>query len=494
MANVKMSAMSSADILEKMSEEELAKLNKLLTPRMVDKYVPHVPHPPQQIFLGLDTREAMFGGAGGGGKSDALLMAALQYVDVPGYNALILRKTYQDLILPEAIMDRARSWLSGTDAKAIDGGRIWRFPSGARLTFGYLQTSKDKYRYQGAAFQYVGFDEVTQFLEEDYKYLFSRLRRPTNACMVCDTKLRRHKYSGAWIHDGGGSMIGDGVRCKRAVPNYAMLDEYQPAPDGLRLFDVPTRMRSASNPGGTGHAWVRDRYVDKEKRHKSAVFIPAKISDNPSLDQQEYINSLAELSTVDRERMMNGDWAVLEAGNMFQRHWFPSVKRADVPSRARFVRFWDLAATVDGDYTVGAKVAMLDGVYWVTDIFRQKLTPHEVEKAVARTAMQDGDKVMIYMEQEPGSAGLSLMDHYRRNILAGYRVKPVKSSTSKELRATPLSSLAEAGKVFLVDAKWNVDFMDEASVFPYGVNDDQVDGVAGAVNALRSFSRSKIIV
>jgi hypothetical protein len=81
-----------------------------------NKYIPHFPTEKQLAFLALDCKEAMYGGAGGGGKSDALLMGALMYVDVPGYAALILRKTYKDLSLPDAIMSRADMWLRGTDA------------------------------------------------------------------------------------------------------------------------------------------------------------------------------------------------------------------------------------------------------------------------------------------------------------------------------------------------------------------------------------------
>ncbi|NLH62080.1 MAG: hypothetical protein GX452_11820, partial [Ignavibacteriales bacterium] len=82
--------------------------------------------------------ELLYGGAAGGGKSDALLMAALQFIEYPNYNALLLRKTYQELALPEAIMDRSMQWLEKTDAKWYAKEYRWQFPSGANLTFGYL--------------------------------------------------------------------------------------------------------------------------------------------------------------------------------------------------------------------------------------------------------------------------------------------------------------------------------------------------------------------
>src|SRR5277367_4185112 len=84
-------------------------------------YLPHKPHPAQHAFLALNCEEALYGGAAGGGKSDALLMAALQFVDVPGYAALIVRKTFKQLDSSGAIMARAKEWLRGTDARWHDG-------------------------------------------------------------------------------------------------------------------------------------------------------------------------------------------------------------------------------------------------------------------------------------------------------------------------------------------------------------------------------------
>lgn len=492
---------STRDIVDALSREQQIKMLDMLTPRMNDQYVPHVPHPPQQLYLMLKAEEVFYGGAGGGGKSDAVLMAALQYVDVPGYNALILRRTYADLVLPGAIMDRAEKWLKDTDAKKKDSGKVWLFPSGARITFGYLQNKEDKHRYASAEFQYIAFDELTQFLEEDYTFLFSRLRGPSLTCVICRNQIIRGKNG--WRHKSGTNVIkGSSQLCRKAFPDESMLEEYGPGHDGLRLFDVPLRMRSASNPGARGHAWVKRKFIDPITRDPNTIFVPAKLKDNPSVDEEKYNKSLDHMLVVDRERLKNGDWDVAEEGNMFQRHWWKGpVGRGVIPADAKYARFWDLAATEGGgDYTAGALLAFHEGVTWVVDVFRGQFSPFQAQNHVKRIAEEDDamvgqGRVRIYIEQEPGSSGKALIDTYRRTVLAGHYVKPVLSSTSKELRATPLSSAVEAGNVFLVKGAWNVPLMDEAALFPEQSNhDDQVDAVGGAFLALAKSTGSRIVV
>lgn len=235
----------------------------------LSSYSPHRPEPPQHAYLYLDELgilEALYGGAAGGGKSDALLMGALRYVDVPGYSALLLRRTYPELAQAGGLMERAEEWLGGTDARWNATEHVWTFPSGARLQFGYLASRNDRLRYQGGAYQFVGFDELTQFRELDYRYLLSRLRRPA---------------------DGPLSL-------------------------------VPLRMRAATNPGGPGHEWVLRRFVertpdpddpnDTAEAAARRIFVPARLEDNPHLDQRAYRQSLAGLSRVERAQLLNGDW------------------------------------------------------------------------------------------------------------------------------------------------------------------------------------------
>lgn len=359
-------------------------------------------------------------------------MAALQYVDCRRYSAILFRRTYSDLSLPGALMDRMNEWLRGSDARWNDQRKTWTFPSGATVSFGYMESDADKYRYQGAEFQMVGFDELTQFTETQYEYLFSRLRR-------------------------------------------------------LEGVEIPLRMRSASNPGGIGHQWVKSRFI-AEPREPGRVFISARLEDNPYLDQTAYEGSLLQLDHITRAQLRQGDWDILAAGNKFKREWFEIVSA--VPANLRRVRFWDLAATEpkqgrDPDYTVGALVGFADGVYYVLDVQRTQATPAGVEALVRQTAQLDGVGVTIAMEQEPGSSGKALGDHYRRTVLQGYAFHPVPSTGSKEIRANPVSAQAEAGNVKLLEGKWNGPMLDEFALFPNpGEHDDQVDAASGAFGQL----------
>lgn len=476
-----------AERVQTMNPALRKKMLELTTPRMCEEYMLHTPHPPQQVFLTLNHREAMFGGAAGGGKSDALLMAALQYVDVPGYSALLLRRTWPDLVRPNAIMDRARQWLENTDATSHDGGREWRFPSGARITFGYAQYEKDKYKYQSAEYQFVGFDELTQFQQAIYEYLFSRIRRPALPCIVCKTPLRKK-----------GTVIKHSEKAHddhMPVPDQKVLTQYEgAAQDGLTLFDVPLRMRSATNPGGLGHIWVRDRFISTETRAPKAVFLPSLLRDNPALDRKEYEQSLEHLSPVERERLLNGDWDVLEEGEMFDRTWFQVTE--DFPRTARVVRYWDLASVAGGgDYTVGALVSLTaEGQWFIEDIVRGQYSPLQVERLVEQTAMRDGTNIPIRIEQEPGSSGKNTIDHYRRNVLVGYNFDGDRPTGSKAERARPLVSAAQAGNVFIVKARWNHDFLDEAALFPNSVHDDQIDAISGAAGFLAFGKRGRLLV
>jgi predicted phage terminase large subunit-like protein len=403
---------------------------------------PHCPEDAsltQKVFLRTYSLEALFGGAAGGGKSSALLMAALQYVDVPQYSAILFRRTYADLALPGAIMDRFQMWTGPEeDVKWNANTYTATFPSGARISFGYLNNSQDYLRYKGAEFQFIGMDEVTEIREADYRYLFSRLRRPASG----------------------------------------------------PLSKVPLRMRCASNPAPN---WVRQRFII-EGQNEGRIFVPSFLDDNPGIDADSYRQSLQALDPVERRRLEEGDWWSTTLGSLFDRESVVLLDQNEIPeltSMAKAVRFWDLAATEpsstnpDPDWTVGTLMMFDQGIAYILDVKRARVKGEKVEQLIAQTAYEDGHGVPIRMEQEPGSSGKALVDQYARYIVPGYDFIGMRATGDKVTRARPFAAALANGNVRAVRGPWLTDWLDELSSFPEACNhDDQVDSATGAFTHL----------
>ena len=458
-------------------------------------FIPHFPQPKQLAFMSLPDMEALYGGAAGGGKSDALLMDAMLYSHVPSYTALILRQSYKDLALPDAIMDRASKWLSGTAVRFKSDTRSYVFPSGARLVFGYLRAFRDVYQYQGGAYQYIAFDELTQFQEKAYEYMFSRLRRPTIPCMNCGKPVRRTGAT-TWIHANVNRNRSIGRiqhgSCQSPKPSPISLKEHPPGPDGMTVFDIPLRVRSGTNPGGFGHEWVKLRF-NLPQGMKARPFIPAKVDDNEYLDIDEYERSLQNVDPVTRKQLLEGDWDARTAGRFFSRMWLAGHYLDHRPrgQGVRTIRYWDLAATApskknkDPDYTVGGRMSRRGDDFFLSDVRRKRLSPGKTSRLIIVTAEEDGKGVEVYIEQEPGATGKLYIDEIARR-LPGHRVVAVAPAGSKMTRFGPFSSAAERGNVYLCETgRWDLTaYLDELESFDEGEHDDQVDMSSGAYHVL----------
>jgi predicted phage terminase large subunit-like protein len=415
-----------------------AKVLEYLEPKK-PPFCPEEPSLTQKVFLRTNSIEALFGGAAGGGKSSALLMSALQYVDVPNYSAILFRRTYADLALPGALMDRFKSWMDEMDGIHWNANSyVATFPSGARISFGYLNNTNDYLRYKGSEFQFIGMDEVTEIRESDYRYMFSRLRRPASG----------------------------------------------------PLSQVPLRMRSASNPAPN---WVRQRFI-VEGLEKGRIFVPSKLTDNPGIDADSYRQALQALDPIERRRLEEGDWWSTTLGTMFDRESVVIIDTEDVPivsSAARAVRFWDLAATEPSpsnpnpDWTVGTLMLFDAGIAYILDVRKARVKNEKVEQFIAQTAYEDGHGVTIRMEQEPGSSGKALIDQYARYVVPGYDFQGIRSTGDKVTRARPFAAAAANGNVRIVRGPWLTEWLDELSSFPEACDhDDQVDSAVGAFTYL----------
>lgn len=249
----------------------------------------------------------------------------------------------------------------------------------------------------------------------------------------------------------------------------------------------------------SGENWFYDLYA----RAQTGEFemwkaFHAPTVDNSIIDPAEIVEAKASMSSNYFRQEFLAEFVAPGSG-MFDASWFEIVTVP--PIHAKRCRMWDLAASkgpqgrittkvlmqeTDPDWTAGARIALTPmGEWFIEDIRRIQATPLGVERLITQTAELDGKAVPIYIEQEPGAAGKSLVDYYIRHpALRGYSVRPYKPTGNKEVRANPVAAQAEHGNVKLIRGNWNRDFVDEAHIFPGGPHDDQVDAVAGGFDVL----------
>jgi len=412
---------------------------------------------PQEKFHASSVDEVFYGGAAGGGKTESLTVEPLRYVHVPGYTAIIFRRTYPELRQAKGIIARSRYMYPLLGGRYNEQSFTWRFPSGATIQFGQLEHEDDKYDHQSAEYAYIAFDELTTFTESQYLYLLSRLR----------------------------STAIDPVTGKY----------------------VPKKLRAASNPGNVGHEFVKSRFIDKLKPYEikyfkrvddvdieadkddpdalSRQFIPATLYDNLILmaADPQYEARLKSLSLIDRERLLSGNWDILIAGNVFKPEWFKIAGSA--PEGLKWYRYWDLAASIKqrADFTASGAIGFDDSAnLYIRDVVNVKEEWPTASKIMKSTIQQD------YGIKEHGIEkklhGLAAYQEFMNDKeLTGFRIIAVDVQGDKLERAKVWSPRAEMGKVYLVQSPWNVPFINQCSLFDgTGVtHDDMVDSVSGGV-------------
>jgi len=410
-------------------------------------FCPHTPTAKQRELHALDhILEVFFGGAARGGKTDGALQSALRYVHVPGYAALICRRYYNQLTLPDAVLARANEWLRGRTGVRWDHelpGFVFQCPGGgtSTISFGHIEREESKYRYQGARLQLIVMEELTHFTGSMYRYMFSRLSRPERG----------------------------------------------------PLSKVPLRMRSTGNPGGVGHFWVWQRFINLETREQGAVFLPSFLADNPHEDQAAYRLSLSKLSPVEQAQLLEGIWDALQEGDVFKTDRIILLDVAP-PNLTAWVRYWDCAATPaptrtgdkqdKGDFTASCRMGVAnDQSYVILDSTEDKWDVGELPSRMLLQADEDGRSTAVRVEEEGGHSG-KLATRVYQTHLPGYSVDGIRSTGTKLERAKPLSAAVYNRKLSIVRGPKTRRLLEYLHAYPYVSHDDMIDAASGAFNFL----------
>ena len=433
---------------------------------------------PQTQYLASEADIVIYGGAAYGGKTFALLMEGARHKDNDAFTFTCFRRSMPQIKNQGALWDESFEIYPALGATPMVGDYSWRWPSGAEAKFSHLEDEKTLLDYDGAQIALVGFDQLEQFTERQFFYILSRNRSGCGVrpyCRATANPPRRKKgESRHWLRN----LLDWWIKGQ----NYPKEERGYPIQERSGVVRYFTR-----DPRDGKIIWVEREWRNPEDGSppKSITFIPAKYTDNKIGVKRDpgYVSNLNAQERTDRLRLKEGNWDVTEEAGMFDPSWFKIEDR--LPQGMRLLRYWDRAATdptpknPDPDWTAGA-IGGLDeqDELWVADMEHFQEGPGGNERRVRRTAEIDGRDVEIYLEQEPGSAGKDVVDHYQSKVLKGYTVHPDKPTGDKVVRAKPWCAKAERGKVHLVRGEWNRAFLAEVSTFPEGKK-DQVDAVSG---------------
>jgi DNA-binding Xre family transcriptional regulator len=325
------------------TEDILDKVPKALKEEVNDNVIFKPNNGPQTDFLAAPERDVLYGGAAGGGKSYAMLIDPLRFAHRAAHRALILRRSMPEL---RELIDKSRELypkaFPGCKYKEVE--KLWNFPSGAKVEFGFLERDADVYRYQGQAYSWIGFDEITHLPTEfGWNYLASRLRTTDP--------------------------------------------------------EISTYMRCTANPGGVGANWVKKRYVDPYPPNESFTgednltrkFIPARLDDNPYLAKDgRYEEMLMALPPTQRKQLLEGNWDVNEGAAFTE---FEQDVHVITPFEIPIS--WERVKGIDYGYAsesacIWGSVDPSDGTLIIyRELYRKGLTGVDLGQLITQMELQD---------------------------------------------------------------------------------------------------------
>jgi Terminase large subunit, T4likevirus-type, N-terminal len=348
------------------------------------------PHKRQEAFSSLpDTIfEALYGGAAGGGKSEELLMLPIirGFYKEPRFKGILFRRTYPEL--ESEIIVRSREWYPLTGAKYNEERKRWTFPSGAIMRFGHAEYEEDVRKYDTDEYNYMAFDELTSFTEFMYTYLSK-------------------------------------TRCRSSSSR------------------LPAIVRSGTNPGNIGHAWVRDYFiqpapfgtiiVDKSTKLKR-IFIQSFAEDNPHLMENDpgYVNRLESLPEAERQAKRYGHWDSFEGQVFDEYREIPNEAKGEPERATHLVKpfqipsWWLRFLAIDWGYSamtvaLWGALAPNDKLYiyreysitqaktstWASDIGRLSQDEKYSDIVLCRSAWQNRGDELTQQEQFTKYSGIT---------------------------------------------------------------------------------------
>lgn len=361
------------------------------------------PQPKQALWMSRPEYESLYGGAAGGGKSDAMLVEAIRQVGNPHYRGIVFRDTVPQL---EALMSRSEELYPKAfpKAKFNENKKVWKFSSGAKMFFGYMQRDQDRFNYQGKPYDFIGFDELTHFSYLQYQYMKSRNR---------------------------------------------------PNGPGTRVY-----IRATANPDGKGMGWVKSRFVTpappmttiwedvkvtmpdgtEKVMRRDRIFVPAAVFDNQALlaNDPNYLATLASLPEAEKKALLYGSWDAF-TGQVFtewrddpehyqDRLWTHVIDPFDIPEDWSIYRGFDFGYAKP--FAVGwFAVDHASNIYMIKQYYGSngepnvgaQINPYEIAKNIRE--LEDNDP-LLKGRQIYGIADPSIWDKSRGESVAEMMMKP----------------------------------------------------------------------
>jgi predicted phage terminase large subunit-like protein len=408
----------------------------------------------------------------------------LRHIKNPRFGAVFFRQTFRQIRQEGGMWDESSGIYPYLGGIPKLNHMEWGFPSGARISFAYLQSESDKYNYDGAQIPLIGFDQLEHFSETQFFYMLARNRstcgiRPyIRATCNPDADSWLAKFLAWWIDQETGY----------AIPERGGVIRYFLRVDNQTIWADDLETLKRSHP---------------KLMPKSFTFIPASVYDNKILLRlnPEYLGNLMALDQIEKERLLRGNWKIrAAAGKLYNREWYAILPAS--PPGGIVVRYWDFAATAkeinkpDPDFTAGTRIRFVDGSYYIEHSTWFQDSPLNSEKRFINITVQDwyeakqkGFQYKCRWELEGGAAARRDAARLIKALTAkcpGIDARGLSVRDDKVTRGREFSAQSEAGNIYLIKGPWNEEYLNHMHNQPEAAHDDIADSSTGAFNTLNN--------